>query len=144
MAEASEGHPSDPESSHSQASAAVKSRLSTLDSTILSPAAFSLLERRIEAYITELISESRRVAKRQRADTVSEAHVEQASDHLVGLPRRRLYRHLGTVGGILLGVALSAALSMITTAVYTTPGFTIILTFAVVGTSLITLHISKD
>ena len=144
MAEASEGHPSDPEPSRSQASAAVKGRLSALDGTILSPAAFSLLEHRIEAYITELISESRRVAKRQRADTVSEAHVEQASNYLVDMPRRRLHRHLGTVGGILLGVALSAALSMITTAVYTTPGFIIILTFAVVGTSLITFHIAKD
>ena len=72
-----------------------ENQLQATDSSPFSPPAFSTLKDKIAQHITELINESVKVSKRHRADTVSAAHVERASEYLVTSTSRRIYRHLG-------------------------------------------------
>lgn len=118
--------------------------LDALDSSPFSPPAFSLLKDKIAQHITELVNESVKVSKRHRADTVSAAHVERASEYLVASTSRKVYRHLGTVGGILLGAALSNLLSMTIVGQYTGGGTLLSAALGVVGAFMIALHIAKD
>ncbi len=76
--------------------------LKRVDVSPFSPPAFGTLKAKISEYVVELLNESIKVSKRHRADTVSAAHVERAAEYLVSSTSRRSYRHLGTVGGILL------------------------------------------
>lgn len=104
------------------AAAEAEAHLDALDSSPFSPSAFSLLKEKIAQHVTELVNESVKVSKRHRADTVSAAHVERASKYLVAFTSRRIYRHLGTVGGILLDAALSNILAMTLAGQYTGGG----------------------
>src|SRR5213593_2036079 len=72
-----------------------------------SPAAFQVLKLKVAAYVRSLIVESSKIARRRRADVISSSHVEQASDYSVTSASHRWFRHIGTVGGILLGASLS-------------------------------------
>ena len=106
--------------------------------------AFRELNEDISAYAVELIRESVKTAKRHRSETVSSANVQQAGQYLVARPSHRIYRHMGTFGGLLFGTALSSIVSMTTTNQY---GFTIvIITFVLtfIGTFFITIHMAKD
>jgi hypothetical protein len=119
-------------------------QLQTMDSSPFSPAAFALLRSKIAQHISELVDESVKVSKRHRADTVSAAHVERASEYLVSSTTRRFYRHLGTVGGVLLGAALSNILAMTLAGQYTGGGTILSATLGTVGAFMIALHIAKD
>ena len=115
----------------------------------ITPSPFSLpvfraLRSKIGQHISELIKESVKVSKRHQADTVSAAHVEKASEYLVSSTSRRLYRHLGTVGGILLGAALSNILGMTLAAKYTGGGTIVSAALGIVGAFMIALHVAKD
>lgn len=106
--------------------------------------AFQELKEQISAYTEELIDESVKKAKQHRAESVSSADVQQAGQYLVARPSHRLYRHVGTFGGLLFGTALSSIVSMTTTNQY---GLTVVvvkfvLTF--IGTFFITIHMAKD
>src|SRR3990172_11711465 len=92
--------------------AQAEAKLQGADASPFSPPAFGALKAHISDYITELVNESVKVSKRHRADTISAAHVERAAEYLVSSGSRRFYRHLGMVGGILLGAALSNILPM--------------------------------
>ncbi len=118
--------------------------LQALDSSPFSPPAFSLLKAKIAQHVNELVNESVKVSKRHRADTVSAAHVERASEYLVSSTSRRVYRHLGTLGGILLGAALSNILAMTLVGQYTGAGTILSATLGIVGAFMIALHIAKD
>ncbi len=119
-------------------------RLAFLDPTPFSSAAFAVLRAIILGFIAELIAESRRVAQRYRADTVSAAHVERAGEYLVTSSTRRLFRHLGTVGGILLGAGLSTLLSMATSETFARLPTLLAMSIGVVGAFLVALHIARD
>jgi hypothetical protein len=84
------------------------------------------------------------VSKRHRSDNVAESHVEAAVQFLVGDAPSRIFRHLGTIGGVLLGAGLSNFLSMITTKVFTVPSVAITVALAVIGAFLVALHIARD
>jgi hypothetical protein len=130
-----------------QANAVVASagvHLDSIDSSPFSPPAFGLLKEKIGQHITELVNESVKVSKRYRADTVSAAHVERASEYLVASTSRKVYRHLGTVGGVLLGAALSNLLSMSVVGQYTGAGTILSAALGVIGAFMIALHIAKD
>ena len=99
---------------------------------------------KISEYVAELLSESVKVSKRHRADTVSAAHVERAAEYLVSNTSRRFYRHLGTVGGILLGAALSNILAMTLGGKYTGAGTVLSVAFGIIGAFVIALHVAKD
>ena len=106
--------------------------------------AFAELKEQISAYAEELIDESVKKAKQHRAESVSSADVQQAGQFLVARPSHRLYRHVGTFGGLLFGTALSSIVSMTTTNQYglTVVAVTFVLTF--IGTFFITIHMAKD
>lgn len=58
--------------------------LQSLGDSPYSKPAFAVLRDKISQYIAELVTESTRVAKRHKADTISAAHVNQAS--IISLP----------------------------------------------------------
>jgi hypothetical protein len=89
--------------------------LAEINPESFSPKAIEALKRSISWFIAELVDQSVKVSKRHRSDNVAESHVETAVQGLVGDAPGRIFRHLGTIGGVLLGAALSNFLSMITT-----------------------------
>jgi hypothetical protein len=109
-----------------------------------SPRAFETLERHINRYIVDLIDQSVKTATLRRSDTVSESHVERASEYLVSDTRRGAFRHLGTMGGVLLGASLSNLLAMASAGAYTKLGVLFTTGFGIVGAFLIALHIARD
>ncbi len=109
-----------------------------------SPPAFATLKAKVGQYVIELVSESVKVSKRHRADTVSSAHVERASEYLISSTSGRIYRHLGTVGGIFLGAALSNILAMTLAGQYTGGGTILSAALGIIGAFMIALHIAKD
>lgn len=124
--------------------ALAEDRLKAVDGSPFSPAAFSTLKAKISEYVVELVNESIKVSKRHVADTVSAAHVQRAAEYLVSSTPRRIYRHLGTVGGILLGAALSNILAMTVVGQYTGGGTILSAALGTVGAFMIALHIAKD
>ena len=119
-------------------------QLQGIESSPFSPSAFSVLKERISEYIAQLVSESIKISKRHQADTVSAAHIERASEYLISSTRKRFFRHLGTVGGIFLGVALSNTVAMTTANQYSTVGIVVSTVLGIVGTFLVASHIAKD
>lgn len=119
-------------------------QLQHLNPSPFSPAAFTRLKDKISEYIVQLVSESIKISKRHQADTVSAAHVERAGEYLISSTTRRLFRHVGTMGGVLLGAALSNFLSMATTDVYTPRGIFISAGLAIAGSFMVALHFGKD
>ena len=115
-----------------------------IDPSPFSTPAFKALKERIGQYVIELVNESVKVSKRHRADTVSSAHVERASEYLVSSTSGRIYRHLGTVGGILMGAALSNILAMTLAGQYTGGGTILSSALGIVGAFMIALHIAKE
>jgi hypothetical protein len=109
-----------------------------------SPPAFDTLKAKVSEYVVDLLNESIKVSKQHRADTVSAAHVERAAEYLVSSTSRRFYRHLGTVGGILLGAALSNILAMTLAGQYTGGGTILSVALGIIGAFMIALHIAKD
>jgi hypothetical protein len=109
-----------------------------------SPQAFAALQDKINRYITQLVEESNKVAKRHQSDTISEKHVNTASDYLVSDTSRRFFRHLGTTGGILLGAGLSNLFSMVTVRNYTGWGVGVTTVGCIIGAFLIALHFARD
>ena len=118
--------------------------LNSLEESPFSPSAFEALKGRIGLFISELVTESIRVAKRHSADTVSSSHIEKASDFLVTSSGKRFFRHLGTIGGALIGAGISNILAMTTSSQFSTLGVAVTSGLSIVGAFLIALHIAKD
>lgn len=89
-----------------------ESNLSNLNPSPLTPGAFEALKDIVNDFISDLIDESLKVAKRHRSEVVSRSYVEHAGEYLIASKSRRMFRHMGTVGGILVGGALSNILAM--------------------------------
>ena len=89
---------------------------------LFSPEGFQRLTERINEFIGELTVESVKVAKRHQSDSVSPSYVDQASEHLASGKPAKWQRVLGGIGGIILGVGLTAAGAMIQSAQYSTRG----------------------
>ena len=75
--------------------------------------ASSRLKKRIKDYARQLASEAIRLSKRHQTDMVSATDVERASDYLGSNLNRGLFKHSGTVGGLLLGISFTNAQAMI-------------------------------
>jgi len=106
--------------------------------------AYEVLRTTIVEYVSDLVAESARIAGRSRADDISAAHIERAAEHLANTTRGRFYRHVGTIGGIMFGGALSNLLSMTLENRYGAAGILITTGFAIVGTALVAAHIVND
>ena len=111
---------------------------------LFSPEGFQRLTERINEYIGELTVESVKVAKRHQSDSVSPAYVDQASEHLTSGRPARWQRVVGGIGGIILGVGLTAAGAMIQSAQYSTRGFVLSVVCILVGLPAFMFHIMKD
>lgn len=118
--------------------------LGNIDVQPFSPPAFAVLKGKISEYLRDLLAESIKVSKRHNADTVSAAHVERAAEYLVSSTSRRLFRHVGTVGGILFGAALSNLLAMTLAGQFTSSGTLLSASLGFVGAFMVALHIAKD
>ena len=118
--------------------------INQIDQTTFSPSAFATLKDKIREYIENLVNESVKISRRHQADTVSSAHVQRAAEYLVAITSRRFLRHLGTVGGIILGASLSNILSMVGNDSFTSLGVLVSVALLIAGASMITLHIGKD
>jgi hypothetical protein len=118
--------------------------LQNLDSTPFSEPAFDRLKYKISEYIVQLITESIKTSKRRQADNVSTSHVELASQYLVSSTSHKVFKHLGTLGGIFLGAGISNLLSMVTTSQYNITGIAISVILTGVGAFLVAFHIARD
>jgi len=118
--------------------------LQNTSKTPFSEPAFEQLKQQIGSYAVELINESVKKAKRHQAEGVSSSDVQQASQYLVASTSHRIYRHAGSLGGLLLGTALANILSMITTHQYGLMGIIITFILTLIGSFLIAVHIVKD
>ena len=114
--------------------------------TILSfsPSAVSSLETSIRDYISELVLESIKSSKRDNVDVVSAKHVDRAHEYLVSSSQRRLFRHLGTVGGIILGAGLSNTLALVTANTFSATGVLLSVGLGLIGSFLVAFHIAKE
>jgi hypothetical protein len=111
---------------------------------LFSPEGFQRLTERINEFIGELTVESVKVAKRHQSDSVSPAYVDQASEHLASGKPARWQRVLGGIGGIVLGVGLTAAGAMIQSAQYSTRGVVLSVVCIVAGMPAFMFHIMKE
>jgi len=109
-----------------------------------SPRAMRILRSAVHDYAKALMTESEKLSTRGQVDLISATHVRQAAGNLVAGPSRRAFQHLGTGGGILLGVSLSNTAAMVTVGQYSTIGVVVSAVLAVMGTFGIALHIAKD
>jgi len=111
---------------------------------LFSAEGFQRLKDRINEYIGELTVESVKVAKRHQSDSVSPAYVDQASEHLTSGKPARWQRVVGGIGGIVFGVGLAAAGSMVQSTQYSTRGFLLSVICIVVGMPAFMFHIMKE
>jgi hypothetical protein len=111
---------------------------------LFSPEGFQRLTERINEFIGELTVESVKVAKRHLSDSVSPAYVDQAREHLTWGRPARWRRVLGGFGGILLGVGLTAAGTMVQSGQYSTRGFVLSIVRIFFGMPAFMFHIMKE
>lgn len=122
----------------------VRSQLATTSHTPFSADGFSALQEEVDEYIGDLVLESVRIMDRRQADTVSRKYVQQASENLVASSRRRTFTLLGTIGGVLLGTALSSYYGMVTAKVVSPAEVAVASIFAVVGTFMVALQFTRE
>lgn len=118
--------------------------LRTIDPGPFSPAAFSVFKGKIAEYIAEVARESATLARRSQVDIISVRDVEEACERLTTSPRNRLYRHLGTVGGLALGTGGSALASMVIAGQYPPWGVVLTVLFVSAGCLLLGMHFRND
>lgn len=107
--------------------------------------AFNSLKKEIRNYIADLISESLRIARRNKSDNIDSAHVEQASAHLVSKKRSKINFMIGTFGGIMLGATLSNYLDHFVFNQPSTPNALIASSVVgMIGVMLLTISILRD
>ena len=136
--------PENPQLNLEEVIAHVNAELKKASNTPFSGQAFEEFKERLKGYAGDLIAESVKRAKRHQAEGVSSSDVRQASQYLVSNTSHRIYRHAGTLAGLLLGTGLSNSLAIITTNQYGLSGVILTFVLSLVGTSLITVHIFKD
>lgn len=78
----------------------------------LSPKAKKAFWKKYVNYGVNLAAEAKRVARRHRSDTVSEADVIEASNNVMTRSASSFQYYLSTFGGILLGASISTFLGM--------------------------------
>jgi hypothetical protein len=122
----------------------VDARLAKIDPAPFSPSAFDVYKGKVARYMSELFDESIKMSRRQAADVVSAAQVERASEYLITSAKGRIARHIGTVGGIVLGAALSYILAMVRAAQFTPLEVGLSTALAVIGGAAVAVHIARD
>lgn len=109
-----------------------------------SSGAFDILKKRVGEYTVQLVSESIKVSQRHRSDTVSINDVDRASQYLFSSSSNKLFRNIGTIGGIFLGAGLSTMLSMVVENKYSTTPVILAVILILLGTFMVALQIARD
>ena len=122
----------------------IHAELKKAESTPFSEHAFEEFRKQASAYAVELINESVKRAKRHQAEGVLSSDVRHASQYLVSNTSHKIYGHVGALGGLLLGSAVSNILSILTTSQYGLNGILVTFALTLIGGSLITVHGVKD
>ncbi|MCA1629314.1 MAG: hypothetical protein LC774_02895, partial [Acidobacteria bacterium] len=73
-----------------------------IEHTPFSEKSFERLKYKISEYTAQLLTESVKVSRRHGSETVSTSDVERASQYLVSSTSHKVYRHMGTLGGLIL------------------------------------------
>lgn len=123
---------------------AARENLRTTDHSPFTIHAFTLLQDTVDDFIGDLMDEAIRIMKRHKAEMVQTKDVEDARSYLISSRQRKRYQHMGTIGGILLGAALSTILAMVqadSSVSLKAMGLTVSL--AIIGTALVAIHIAK-
>lgn len=122
----------------------LKDHTQNLDPTPFSQNAFDLLKTTIIEYSSELIQESDRIRERQELDIISPKHILAARDNLKANKPNKIYKHCGTLGGILFGAGFTALppILLLSPIPFNYLIFSII--SLVIGASLMTIHYLKD
>jgi histone H3/H4 len=106
--------------------------------------AFDVMEESISEYVRSLSLEATRTATRQDADIVSASDVRQAARYLFRGSSKSLWKYVGTVGGVLLGAALSNLLNLYSSTKPTTFAITATVVFGVFGAAMIAAYVARD
>jgi len=107
------------------------------------PKSFLKLKEKINDYAINLIIESVKVTKLNKAEKVSDDYIERASNHLVAKSKNRISNFIGALGGICLGAAFSNYLSMAATSTTTSVGAILTGIFGICGGLLITYQLKS-
>lgn len=118
--------------------------LQGIDSRPFADPGFQELKVRIAEYIGTLTAESVKLARYLGAEVVDKQHVERANSYLITAKPRCIFRHLGTFGGILLGVGLSTLAVLLGHKQASTAQALLGACLSIVGTFLIALNIAKE
>jgi histone H3/H4 len=122
-----------------------REKLRTVAPAPFTESAFRVLQDTIDEFISDLMDESFRIAKRHKSEVVSANYVQAAGTYLVASRARRFYRHMGTVGGILLGGSLSNILAMAQSGTtFPMVGTLVSVAVGLIGSFLVAVHIAKD
>jgi hypothetical protein len=118
--------------------------LKAVDPAPFSAPAFSVLKGKVTQYVSDLVTESDAVRKRDKADSVSVKHVEIASEHLILKSRNKVYKLAGTIGGIAFGTSVSTLCAMTLVWQFPPAGIVICTSSGMVGGFLLAVSLMKD
>lgn len=118
--------------------------LKAVDPSAFSPTARLALKNKISEYSQELVDLSLKISKRNYAGSASEAYVNQAGYQIANTTSSRLFKHLGVIGGILLGAFLSGFVAMTIDCKFTMITTIVSTLFGISGAFLIAFPIVHD
>ena len=119
--------------------------ISKLDSSPFSPKAYTRLKDKFNEYISSIIVESIKISKRQKADIVSQSHIEQANDNLISKRKGKWSYLLGTLGGIFLGTAASNTFGMLVLGTtFAVSGIVATIVIGMIGAFLIAINLNNN
>lgn len=123
-----------------------KQKLDVEETLPFSPSAFafSFLKQQVASYISDLVSESVKVSRRHRSDTVSISHIELASANLTYSIRRKFYKVLGMIGGIFFGIGLTMYVDMTISEQLSLKAVSWSLVLGIFGVIMIVIQLTKE
>jgi len=98
----------------------------------------------IEEYAVELGKEAHRISRRQNATSITQFCVDRAGHHLTAFTSRRWQKQLGTIGGTLLGAALSSMLAILLEEEPNNSLMVVTMVIAIIGSACIAIHSVVD
>lgn len=124
---------------------AARQKLASIDHAPFTHSAFRTLQDLIDEFIEDLVAEASRIAKRHGSEVISANYVTAAGTYLIASRSRRLFRHMGTMGGTLLGGSLSNILAMAQSGnTFPVIGTLVSIGVGFIGAFLVAIHIAKD
>lgn len=108
-----------------------------------SAGAVSEVHARVDAFAATITTTAIHFADAQGVETIDATHVQRASEALFSRPERTIIRHLGTIGGLLVGGCFSGLASMALTEIW--PGLLTAASvgFGLTGSVMVTVHVIK-